>query len=267
MGKTPISISTLQGTWNVVMLEVEGRTMPFAGAQIVVKGDRFTSLGMGATYAGKLVVDDSQTPCAIDMRFTAGPEKGNINRGIFEFQGDKWRLCLQMTGKDRPKKFATAPGSGLALETLERVQPGAAPSPKVKAAKSQPNAASPPATPAHEPVPELEGEWAMVSCVTSGQPLDEQFVKHGKRVAKGNNITVSMMGRVMMKARFTVDHSTQPNRIDYALSGGQEQQGIYELEGEMLKVNFSSPGQDRPADFSSSAGDGRTLTVWRLVKR
>ena len=114
------SLNKLQGTWNVVALEVEGRPTPSAGAQIVVEVDRFTSLGMGATYEGKLAVDASKTPCTIDMKFTAGPEKGNTNRGIFEFQDGKWRLCLQMTGKGRPKEFATKPGSGLALEILER---------------------------------------------------------------------------------------------------------------------------------------------------
>ncbi len=97
------AIARLQGTWNITALEVDGQPMA-AGGQLVVKGDHFTSLGMGATYQGKLLVDASAKPATIDMVFTKGPEKGNTDRGIFEFTGaNSWRLCLQMTGQDRPK--------------------------------------------------------------------------------------------------------------------------------------------------------------------
>ena len=110
-------LDRLQGIWYVAELEIEGNPVPPGEAQIVVKGDRFTSVGMGAVYQGKIIVDESQEPAAIDMKFTKGTEKGNTNRGIFEFQGDSWRLCLQTTGKDCPATFATAHGTGLALES------------------------------------------------------------------------------------------------------------------------------------------------------
>jgi len=45
------------------------------------------------------------------------------------------------------------------------------------------------------------------------------------------------------------------------------QHGIYELEGKKLKVIFSAPGQPRPADFSTKAGDGKTLTTWKLARQ
>src|SRR5207302_1805644 len=135
-------LKQLQGTWNVVTLEIEGRPMPSVGAQIVVKGERFKSLGMGDIYEGKLVVDGK----TLDMKFTAGPEKGNTNHGIFEMTDDGWRLCLQMAGKDRPKQFATKPGTGLALETFERAKPAA----KTKTPRT--------VAPSGDPVPELGGE-------------------------------------------------------------------------------------------------------------
>lgn len=254
-------LKKLQGIWNIVALEVEGQKMPTGDARVVVKGGRFTSLSMGATYEGELVVDTSESPNTFDLKFTAGPEKGNVNRGIFELDGDTWRICLNLTGKDRPKKFATWTGSGLALETLQRA--------RTHRAKSTPaSRAKEPDRPFHlEPAPELEGEWAMVSCVSSGQTLDKQFVKMGKRVARGNEITVTMGPQVILKAKFTVDRSPNPMTIDYVLTSRQFQYGIYELEGESLKVNFSAPGEERPADFNSAAGDGRTLTQWRRVKK
>jgi uncharacterized protein (TIGR03067 family) len=247
-------LEKLQGTWDILTLEMEGRTMP-AGGQIEVKGNRFTALSMGATYRGTITIGGSGSLRTIDLKFTAGPEKGNTNRGIFEFQGDIWRLCLNLSGKERPTEFASRPNSGLALETLRRAEKAAA----ARASKPAPE-------PHWEPAPELEGQWAMVSCVSSGQPLEERFVKLGRRKAKGNEITVLMAGKVIVQAKFTVDRSQNPMTIDYFLKGGRSQLGIYQLDGQTLKVNYSSPGQPRPTEFTTSAGDGRTLTVWRLIQ-
>src|SRR2546430_1570707 len=50
-------VEHLQGTWQVVDLETEGQRMDpavVAGARIVVRGDRFISLGMGATVEGRV---------------------------------------------------------------------------------------------------------------------------------------------------------------------------------------------------------------------
>jgi len=236
----------LEGAWTVVTLEVDGREMPAGDAQIVVKGSRFTTTGMGAVYRGTLRVDTKVTPHTLDMVFTAGPEKGNTNRGIFEFDRDSWKLCLNMTGGARPSSFATKPGSGLALETLQRL----------KATRPSPR-------PTFVAVPELEGVWSMVSMLNDGRPLAEEFVKIGKRTAKGSTVTVSMGGKVVMKADFTVDRTQKPNHIDYWLKGGQTQQGIFELKGQELKVIFAAPGKPRPADFSTTLGDGKIFTVWK----
>jgi uncharacterized protein (TIGR03067 family) len=118
-----------------------------------------------------------------------------------------------------------------------------------------------------EPAPELEGEWAMTSLVNSGEPLEEKWVRQGKRVCKGNDVTVTMAGQIQVQAKFTVDRSQEPNSIDYLLKGGRKQFGIYQLVNKNLKVIFSSPGSPRPADFSTAKGDGKTLTSWKLVKR
>jgi len=30
-----------------------------------------------------------------------------------------------------------------------------------------------------------------------------------------------------------------------------------------LKLSFAAPGDNRPEDFTSQGGDGRTVTVWK----
>ena len=243
----------LQGTWSVTALEIDGQTMPASSARIVLKGYRFTTSGMGANYEGTVAIDAEKNPKTFDMTFTTGPEKGKTNLGIFEVEGDTWRLCLDMTGKSRPKEFASR--AGVALETLRRVS---------ATAKNK----TVPVTPfAVVPAPELEGEWAMEACTISGEALPAAHVKYGKRVARNNEITVTMNGQVMVKARFTVGREQQPHTIDYLLASGELQHGIYDLAGKKLKVIFSAPGQPRPADFSTAKGDGKALTVWRLIKQ
>lgn len=244
-------VSLLQGTWTMVSLEIDGKQMPAGGAHIVLKGERFVTSGMGAEYEGTIAIDEKKKPKALDMTFVTGPEKGNTNLGIFELKGDTWRLCLDMTGKSRPSKFASKPG--VALETLKRVKGGQ----KKLVQKVEFHVV---------PAPELEGEWAMVSCTVNGDALPASMAKHGKRVARNNEITVSMAGQTILKARFTVDRKATPNAIDYLLIGGGQQHGIYELDGKNLKVIFSAPGQPRPEDFSVAKGDGKTLSCWKLVK-
>ena len=78
---------------------------------------------MGATYEGELELDAAESPKHFTLTFTKGPEKGNVNPGIYELDGDTWRICIATRGGGRPKRFATKAGSGHALETLVRKAP------------------------------------------------------------------------------------------------------------------------------------------------
>lgn len=245
-------LKLLQGSWNVQTLEVDGQSMP-AGGQIVVKGGRFTSTGMGAVYEGTLELDATASPRQIDMMFDAGPEKGNTNLGIYEFTGGTWTLCLATRGSVRPATFATAPGSGFALETLARAS-----------GRQKPKASA-----GVGPATEFEGEWQMVSGVMNGIAMEESAVQWVKRVTRGNLTTVYAGPQVMMQMEFTSDSSASPKAIEYkntaGTNKGKSQRGIYEFEAGRLKVCVAAPGDPRPSEFRSVPGDGRTLTVWRPV--
>ena len=114
---------------------------------------------------------------------------------------------------------------------------------------------------------QLQGEWSMVSGSADGQPMPDEMRKQMKRVCKGDETTTTMAGQVYIKAKFTIDPSKQPKTIDYQMTAGftkgQTQLGIYEVEGDTFKACFGKPGAERPADFTSKPGDGRTLSVWK----
>ena len=249
----------------MISLELDGQEMAASmleNARIVVKGKRFTSTGMGAVYQGTLELDASQTPGHINMRFDAGPEKGNTNLGIYEFDGNTWKICLATRGSVRPISFASSQGTGFAFETFRREDaPGAA------KAKPRISKTAEPATTAKAPATEFEGEWSMVSGIMNGRAMNESDVKWVKRVFQGNQTTVYAGPQVMLKVEFTNDSSTSPKSIDYLnIAGsnkGKTQHGIYEFTGDLLKICVSAPETSRPAEFRSKPGDGRTLTVWK----
>lgn len=117
------TLAGIQGEWKVVALEMDGVSldpMTFAGSKIVIEANRFTSLGMGEPYMGTIEIQDSGDPKTFAMHFTEGPEKGNTNFGIYELNGNTWKICLSTKGGPAPPKFATTQGSGLALEVLQR---------------------------------------------------------------------------------------------------------------------------------------------------
>lgn len=247
-------LKRLQGTWQVLALVVDGKPLgavQIGNARIAIHERRFECLGMGAIYRGTVEINESVKPRQLDMRYDAGPEKGRTALGIYTLREGVWRLCLT-TGKKarRPTLFESAPGSGLALETLRRAAGvGAAP------------------TATFETVPELEGDWTMVSGRFDGEPLPAAAVRSMRRTVKAGVVTVFLDDALHFKAGCTVDRAALPSRIDYlhledALAG-KTQLGIFAVARDGLTICMAPPGEPRPREFNSLRGDERSLTVWK----
>ncbi|HEY5073629.1 MAG TPA: TIGR03067 domain-containing protein, partial [Pyrinomonadaceae bacterium] len=245
----------------------------FNGARIVIEGDKFASLGMGATYEGAVKLDPATKPKAFDLLFTAGHAKGHRNLGIYKLDDDTWTICLATRGNQRPGKFATRPGTGFALETLERGgvtrKSGKQKSQRTSERGSSGTTKTAPSEAGA--VTELEGEWAMISAILNGVAMNQAMVKWCQRITRGNVSRVVAGPQVFVNVSFTLDNSKKPHVIDYlnleGASEGESQAGIFELIGDSLKICMSAPGHPRPADFSSKPGDGRSYTTWRLVRK
>lgn len=242
-------LKKLQGTWFILTLEMEEQKYPTGGSKIAIQGDRFVSLNMGAEYEGSVTVDETQTPKTFDLLFEKGPEKGNKSLGIYELDGDTWKICLGLTGKRRPTKFAAEKGTGHALETLQRESAEERAAAEKRAPIDEHAAA----------VAELEGEWIMLSCMQDGKPIDARFLKSARRVFQGDGTTLFAGSQVFMKSRFTVDAAQTPVAIDYH---DLRQHGIYRVDGGTLHTAMAGAGAPRPADFTATPGDGRTVSQW-----
>jgi uncharacterized protein (TIGR03067 family) len=259
--KKTTDLDRLQGSWHISSLEIDGHAIPAAGT-VVVKGRRFTSTDMEAVYEGEIVLHPAATPPRVDLKFDAGPEKGNTNLGIYDIDGDTWRLCLATRGTVRPSGFATKAGSGFALEILTRGDKPAARTKKT-------NEAAPP-VPRDAAPTVFEGDWQMLSGVMDGRPMVQSDVKWVKRITRGSLTRVVAGNQVVLQVEFTTGDSRSPHEIDYVNTGGahkgKTQQGIYEFEDGVLRVCVAAPGDDRPGEFRSLPGDGRTLTTWKKIQ-
>ena len=85
--------------------------------------------------------------------------------------------------------------------------------------------------------------------------MDAKVCASAKRVFHGNQTTIFVFEQVYMKSRFTVTRGG----IDYL---DTHQLGIYEVSGERLRTSLAAARQPRPADFTATAGDHRTVSEW-----
>lgn len=235
-------LEDLEGCWNVVTVEVEGQKFPASGAQIAIRGDRFLSLNMGPEYGGTVTVNASSAPKTFDLLYDTGPHAGKVSLGIYEVNGDEWKICMGFAGSGRPAAFESKPGTGHALEILRRDR-------KATEKAFEPDDATP---------TELEGEWAMKSCVQDGQPLLKSYAAKIRRAFEGNRTTLYYGTQSSSTSRFRLNDG----EIEYS---DLDQTGIYELSGKILKIAMGERGGKRPQDFSAVPGDRRTVTEWKHV--
>jgi uncharacterized protein (TIGR03067 family) len=127
--------------------------------------------------------------------------------------------------------------------------------------------AAPAPSPAEKDLAALQGEWSMVSGMADGFPIPDEMLPNSKRVCKGDEVTATVGGELVLRAKIKLDPTSKPKTIDYdVLEGptkGQKHLGIYELDGDTFKSCFATPGEKRPTDFQSKSGDQRTSTVWK----
>jgi uncharacterized protein (TIGR03067 family) len=115
----------LQGNWRMVSVECAGKPQETPkDALATVAGDQFTTKsGKEVVRAGTLKLDPTQKPKAIDATYTAGPDKGQTFQGIYELEGDTWKICYSAPGKERPKALPDKQGTAYLLLVLKREKP------------------------------------------------------------------------------------------------------------------------------------------------
>ena len=122
---------------------------------------------------------------------------------------------------------------------------------------------------AKEALKKLEGTWSMVSGEEEGKEIQEETIKSARLVIKGTRHTVKV-GDDTFVGTHAVDPSKKPKAIHSKDTSGRFKDktilGIYEIEGDELKVCFAPPDKERPTEFTTKSGTGTILHVWKRQK-
>jgi uncharacterized protein (TIGR03067 family) len=121
-------LEKLQGTWQLVSAETDGKKAPqeqLKKVRVVIRGQKHTVFFGDKAVAKEIAfrIDPTKNPKTVDdLRPT-----GQSILGIYELKGDTLRSCVAPAGKERPTRFAAEAGSGHTLRVFRRVGDGKAP--------------------------------------------------------------------------------------------------------------------------------------------
>jgi uncharacterized protein (TIGR03067 family) len=118
---TKEDLKKMQGKWRVVEVIEDGKeAKPDAKAFKIISDNKVLDPGAGTEDEFRL--DATKKPKELDVYVNRKGVVAYQLKGIYEFQGEKLRVCIDLDGKGRPKAFESKPGSGYRLATLERVK-------------------------------------------------------------------------------------------------------------------------------------------------
>jgi uncharacterized protein (TIGR03067 family) len=116
----------------------------------------------------------------------------------------------------------------------------------------------------------LQGTWLLVAMENDGEDVPAEDFKDYKSVYEENRLTLLAGDRVRRRGIVTLEPSRRIKAINTWDQDGpyadQTVPGIYELEGDTLKLCFARPGEERPKAFTTKSGTGFLFCVYKRQK-
>jgi uncharacterized protein (TIGR03067 family) len=114
-----------------------------------------------------------------------------------------------------------------------------------------------------EDMQKLQGRWNVASIEVNGAPVPEDKMGDPRAVIEGDRYAIHDF-RLTIK----IDPTKTPKAIDMDGKDGNGKPlamaGIYDVEGDTLRICFAKPGQkQRPATFETRGNPGASLVVYR----
>jgi len=123
---TKKDMEKLLGTWSCVSGQVNGKPIQDETVKLLklkMTADSYTTTkGDETLFVGAYRLDSTTNPKSIDIIATDGENEGKVALGIYDVDGDSCKLCYTM-GVERPKEFASKPGSGAFFAIWKRAKP------------------------------------------------------------------------------------------------------------------------------------------------
>ncbi len=116
----------------------------------------------------------------------------------------------------------------------------------------------------------LQGTWNLVAMEAEGHAAAPEDFAGRTSHYDGNRLTLKSNGEARRRGIVTLDESRTPKAMNtWDLDGPYEDEtlpGIYELDGDNLKLCFARPGEKRPSKFTTSSGTGFLFFVFKRSK-
>jgi uncharacterized protein (TIGR03067 family) len=117
----------------------------------------------------------------------------------------------------------------------------------------------------------LQGVWIMTAMETEGHVLTQEDFEGRNSLYEGDALSLRAGETVRRRGIVTLDPTRTPKAMNTWDADGpyadQTVPGIYELDGDNLKVCFARPGEPRPSKFSSNKeGGGFLVAVYKRKK-
>jgi uncharacterized protein (TIGR03067 family) len=120
-------------------------------------------------------------------------------------------------------------------------------------------------------VRKFQGTWTIESSETGGTPIPPGELKGLIVIFEGDKHTVKTGDEVIQVGTQKLDPSKSPKAIDVTMTEGPNKGavmlGIYEIDGDTLRVCFDPRGKKRPTEFKSAPGSENFVNVHKRVKK
>jgi len=117
-----------------------------------------------------------------------------------------------------------------------------------------------------EELEQLQGTWVFDSLEVEGQKLPDPMYR-GSTLEIEGDVFITRALEATYEGKLQLKPKTAPKTIDMIFTGGPEKGktslGIYEVDGDTLKICLGFTGVPRPQAFLSKPGTGHAFEILR----
>jgi uncharacterized protein (TIGR03067 family) len=119
--------------------------------------------------------------------------------------------------------------------------------------------------PVKKDLAKLQGIWKVESAVVGGENVPAEIRADMSLTFKGEEVIPAKNPKDI--ATIKLDPSKKPAAIDLTEKNQKTSLGIYEINGDTLKLCFNEPGKGRPTTFESAKGSQAVFVVLKRDKK